>query len=149
MLLNLKLKVMFMHQMIVCINNPITAYDFLASCGASLGISLTFVILVSAGIIATLVVIIVFLARAYKKVQVKFVKVQTVKAPNPMSTAPTGAVLKSSSNRIYEEVVGGGTDDVVNVENLAYSIKDFHRRCATPCSDQDSGEAEDAYYTTI
>ena len=122
----------------------------LASCAVPLGLSLTFVILISSGILITLIVIIVLLARAYKKVQVQLVKVQTVKAPLPVCTTPTTAICKPNTNRIYEELDGdiACADEVLDVENLAYPTKDFHRsRCATPCSD--SGEAEGAYYCTI
>ena len=119
-----------------------------ASCAVSLGLSLTFVILISSGIFTTLTVIIVLLARAYKKVQVKFVQVQTVKAPAQVGVVPMRAVRKPNANCIYDEIGGNLTGEVLDVENLAYPTKDFHRsRCATPCSD--SGETDDAYYSTI
>ena len=91
--------------------------------------------LISSGILITLVVIIVLLARAYKKVQVQLMKVQIVKTPLP-------AML------LYEELDAdlSNIDEVPNVKNVAYATrKDC--RCATPCSD--SGEAEGAYYCTI
>ena len=94
--------------------------------------------LISSGILITLVVIIVLLARAYKKVQVQLMKVQIVKIPLP-------AIHKSV---LYEEldVDLSNIDEVPNVKNVAYATrKDC--RCATPCSD--SGEAEGAYYCTI
>ena len=119
-----------------------TDYTNQASNGIALGLSLTFVILISVSVITTLVIVIIFLVRAFKKLQVQLVKVQTVKAPE---TAPMRAVRTPNSNRIYEELDG---DQVLDVENLVYPMKDFHRsRCATPCSD--SGEADDAYYSTI
>ena len=113
----------------------------------SLGLSLTFVTLIGLSIITTLLVVILFLIRAYKKIQVQLAKVQTVKAPAPVGTAPTRAIVRNpNTNRIYEELDGDLNAD--DVENAAYPRKDFHRsRCATPCSD--SGEADDAYYSTI
>ena len=107
-------------------------------------------ILIGLIIITALLVVIVFLIRAYRKVQVQLVKVQTVKAPVPVCTTPITAIQKPNTNRIYEELDGdvAHADEVLDVENLAYPTKDFHRsRCATPCSD--SGEAEGAYYCTI
>jgi hypothetical protein len=118
-----------------------------ASNGITLGLSLTFVILISLSVIITLIVIIVFLVRAYKKIQIEVVKVQTMKVPAPMGTMSMKGALNPNSNQIYEELDGDNANEILDVENIAYPKRDFHRRCATPCSD-DSGQ-DDAYYTTI
>ena len=102
-------------------------------------------ILIGGGVITVLAIVIAFLVRSKKKIQVQLVKAQAI---NPTSTAPIGTGLKSTRNCIYEELDGDRANETVDVENIAYSKKDFHRRCATPCSD-DSGENEAAYYTTI
>ena len=105
-------------------------------------------ILIGLSIITTLLLVIVFLIRAYKKIQVQLVQVKTVKALAPVGTLPMRAARKPNANRIYDEIDGNLTGEVLDVENLAYPTKDFHRsRCATPCSD--SGETDDAYYSTI
>ena len=105
-------------------------------------------ILISLSAITTLVVVIIFLIQAYKKIRVQLVKVQTVKASTPTGTVPMRAVRRPNTNRIYEDIDGDLADEVLDVENLVYPRKDFHRsRCATPCSD--SGETNDAYYSTI
>lgn len=69
-----------------------------------------------------------------------------MKAPAPMGTMSIKGVLNPNNNRIYEELDGDITNETLDVENMAYPKRDFHRRCATPCSD---GSEEDAYYTTI
>ena len=121
----------------------------IASSTLSLELTLTFTILVSFTLITALVVVIVFLVRAYKKIQAKVVNVQARKLPAPSTASTEHTTNKPSHNRIYEEVDSNHAGEVLDVENMAYPRKDFHRlRCATPCSG-DSGETDDAYYSTV
>ena len=74
-------------------------------------------------------------------------KVQTMEMPAPTtsSTAPTREALEPNSNQICEEVGREGTDQFLEVENVAYHTSwDFHHKCTAPCND-DSERAEEGY----
>lgn len=100
------------------------------------------VILISFIIVTVLILIILFLLRVFKKTQVERVIAQTaaMNSSTTMNTVTecTRAEFKPNSGRVYEELDGDGSDQVVDVQSLPYPRKD----CVPPPSD--SGEAADS-----
>ena len=96
------------------------------------------VILISFIIVTVLILIILFLIRVCKKLQVQRETVQTAavnsSTPGPVSIESTRAVFKPNSNQVYEELDGDGSDQAADVQNLAYPRED----CVIPSSN--SGE---------
>ena len=79
-------------------------------------------ILISFIIVTVLILIILFLLRVFKKLQVQHMNVQTaaVKSSTPVSTD-----LQELSHRSTRCVGSDGSDQVVDIENQAYSREDY------------------------
>ena len=100
------------------------------------------VILISFIITTVLILIILFLLRVYKKLQVQRVTAAVNSlTPGSVSIECTRAVFKPNSNRVYEELDGDGSDQAADVQNLAYPREDF----VTSPSNLEEG-ADDASY---
>ena len=83
------------------------------------------VILISFIITTVLILIILFLLRVYKKLQVQRVTAAVNSlTPGSVSIECTRAVFKPNSNRVYEELDGDGSDQAADVQNLAYPRED-------------------------
>ena len=87
-----------------------------------LGLSLTVVILISFIIVTVLILIILFLLRVFKKLQIQHVNLQTA-AVN--SSTPVSTDLQELSQCSTRCMRSDGSDQVVDVENLAYSREDY------------------------
>jgi hypothetical protein len=102
------------------------------------------VISISFIIVTVLILIILFLLRVFKKLQVEHViaQIAAVNSSTPMNTVTecTRTEFKPDCGRVYEELDGDGSDQVVDIQSPPYPRKD----CVPPPSCSDSGEAADS-----